>query len=153
MTDKVQMTGCFINGPLSAEHLFCGLSKRSLENFNRIRQRRFVSEGASLVSRGAIPTEIGILCSGSAFLCVPSRQGPEVLREVSKNELFGVAEALSNTPFGYDVIAAGPCFADYLVAEAFLRFLRSEPEFCFRLLRDLGTNLHNSYAEFATIGR
>lgn len=141
-----------MSGPLSAESLLFGLSKQSLEAFNQIRQSKALSEGVSAASIGLQPAEVGLLCSGTALICVPSPSGPKIIRELSRNELFGVTEVITQSPFEYEILTAGPCIVDFVAAEDFLHFLRSEPEFCFRLMMSLGTNLQRSYLEFTAAG-
>lgn len=149
MSEPVQMSGCFLGGPLSADHLLQGLPKAALEKFSKLRRRKLLKEGTSIVSAGTTSKNICILCSGSAIFCVPSQAGRKILREMAPNELMGVTEAISGATFEYDVITTSPTFLDVIKKADFLDFMNKTPEFCFRLLTDLGSNLQKSYQTFS----
>lgn len=142
------MSGCFLGGPLSADHLLQGLPKASLEAFSKLRRRKLLKEGVPIVSAGTTSINVCILCSGSAIFCVPTKKGRKILREMSPNELMGVTEAISGATFEYEVITTAPTFVDVIKKADFIEFLNTNPEFCFRLLKDIGSNLQTSYQNF-----
>ena len=150
MGDRVQKSGCFIGGPLVAEHLFAGLPRHALEAFSKLRRRRLFQKGVPIASPGTPVKNICILCSGSAVIRVHSGSGTTVVREVVPNELLGITEAMSHSPFEYEILTTQPCFIDLIDAEDFGSFMTSQPEFCFRLFKDLGTNLQRSYLAFSS---
>lgn len=149
MSERVQMSGCFLGGPLIADHLLQGLSKSSLGAFSKLRRRRLLNRNMPIVSAGTFPKNVCILCSGSAMVCVQTESGRKVLREMLPNELMGVTEAISGTYFEYDVVTTEPTFIDVIKKRDFVDFLNTNPAFCFRLLTDIGANLQKSYRNFS----
>lgn len=148
MVDRIDMSGCFLGGPLIAEHLFAGLPKHTLEAFSRLRRRRLLREGVPISSRGTQVKDICIFCSGKAVIRIPSDPDNTIIREIVPNELLGITEAFSQSAFQYDIITTLPSFIDFVRTDEFMAFMTTEPELCFRLLRYLGTNLRKSYTEF-----
>lgn len=143
------MSGCFLGGPLFADHLFQGLPKGALEEFTKLRRRKLLKEGIPIVTNGTTSVNVCILTSGSAIFCVPTKKGRKILREISPNELMGITEAISGATFEYDVITTSPTFVDVIKKADFIDFLNTHPEFCFKLLRDIGSNLQKSYRTFS----
>lgn len=150
MVEHVNISGCFLSGPLIAEHLFAGMPKHTLEAFTRLRRRRLLREGVPIASKGTEVENICILCSGSAVIRIPSDPENAIVREVVPNELLGIPEVFSKSAFEYDVITTVPCFIDCVSADDFMAFMSKEPEFSFRLLTGLGSNLQKSYIEFTS---
>ena len=135
----------FRNGFL-ADMLFCNLTPKSLEYLTRIKHKKQFPKGATVISEGAPPTDICVLLKGQARIVFNTKlQNGIVNRFAEPNEIFGLTETISNSPFEISIETITPCLFETISGGDFLRFLHKDSRVCFRLVQLIGFNLEKSY--------
>jgi CRP-like cAMP-binding protein len=141
----------FFGNSFSADHLFCGLSPKTLKTLTRIKQKEHFPKGIFICKTGNMPHGVYILFQGQAQLNISIEPNEKnVIRPVEPNEIIGLTETLANLPFKTNILTITPCIFEFIESDAFLHFLHDESEICFRLVQLLGLNLQKSYQLFCT---
>ena len=128
--------------PLSADNLFCNLTRRSRQSLNKIKRTKRFEKGAPLFSRGEMPCCVFLLRRGAAQLILSSQpKHIQITRSIMPNEIFGLTEALADLPYENNAQTITPCVCECIGRADFIRFLQEEPRICFQLLQLLGSSL------------
>ncbi len=147
MLNKQQANSeCFFGNAFLADDLFCGLSPETLHSLLAVKQTKRFTKDEMVFAVEQMPCCIYILTTGDAqFFYAAELFG----RSVKRNEILGLTEAITDLPYEISVKTTAPCVFECLGRDDFIRFLRNEPEVCFRLLQMLGANLQKVYGLFA----
>jgi len=145
MLDKHQANSeCFFGNAFLADDLFCGLASETQNSLLAVKQTKRFAENEMIFASGQMPCCIYFLTTGEAqILC-----NAVFIRSVKKNEILGLPEAIANLPYKISVKTTAPCVFQCIGRDDFIRFLRNEPEVCFRLLQIIGANLQKVYQLF-----
>jgi CRP-like cAMP-binding protein len=149
LADKAKF---FIGHRFMSGQLFGKLSPKSKESLVRVTQTRQFEKGVCLVKKSETPNEILIIASGRArFVFGSETKGDLSTRLTAAGEILGLTEMISEMPAEICVETLSPCVCKVVKRRDFIRFLREEPDVCFRLLRMLGANLQKSRREFCDL--
>jgi CRP-like cAMP-binding protein len=140
LIERQKISEHFFNNALCADDLFRGLSPESENFLLSIEQPQNFAKDETIFAGGQMPCCIYILREGEAEIFY---QGD--IYQVKKNQVLGLTEALADLPSEISVKASAPCRFECIRRDAFLEFLRNEPEICFRLLQKLGANIQKIY--------
>ncbi len=118
---------------LSADDLFAGLAPAGNRRLRSIEKRVTMGAGSVVFSSGDKPLHIYVQRNGRAAV-VHDREVPgEQAFPVELNCVYGVTEALSDTPFDVGIRTITDSDFDVIDREDFLLFVREEPALSFRL--------------------
>lgn len=135
--------------PLFADNLFCDLTPESLESLDKIKQTKQFQKGRHLFSEGDFPCRIYILRKGKAQILFNDKTNDMIIsRLIQCDEILGLTEAILNLPYETETRTATPCIVEYIGRDEFIKFLHSEPDVCFRLLRLSCRNLQKKRRYF-----
>jgi CRP-like cAMP-binding protein len=139
-------------GGLSAERLFRAASPNIVKNLSRIKQEKSFPEKVSICAVGDTPRGIYILLHGKAQYSRDTETGGKnVLRQIEPNEIVGLTETLAEVPCEINAETVTPCVFEFIESGDLLRFLRRQPDVCFRLAQLLADNLQKSYRNLADL--
>jgi CRP-like cAMP-binding protein len=132
--------------PLFADKLFCDLSPESLKSLNKIKETKQFRKGFRFFSGEEMPHCIYILREGKVQLLLNDKSKDlQLARLIEPNEIFGLTEIIADLPYEMNAETITLCTCECFEREDFIRFLFSEPEVCFRLVKLLSLNLQKSY--------
>lgn len=138
----------FGNG-FCADMLFCNLPPKSLEFLTRVKHKKQFQKGTAVISEGDLPQCVYVLLRGQAQVLLKKKLNEQtVVRFVEPNEIFGLTEAISNSPFEISVETISPCLFEIIARRDFISFLHNDSSVCFRLVQLLGFNIQKSYYSF-----
>ena len=126
-----------------AGDLFGDLSRAATDSLRAVKDEREFDGNETIFVNGQMPDGIYILAEGEALVLY---HGVEPVHLIKPGEILGIPETLANLPSRSVVRTVSACRFEFIRREAFLGFLRGDPETCFHLLRMLGANLHKLYA-------
>ena len=145
LIEKQKISDYFFNNALVADDLFSNLSSESQNSLRDIKREIEFAENEIIWECGHMPCCIYILVEGEAEILY---RGVQQVHRIKQNEILGVTEAISNLPYEISIKTDTACRFECISREAFLDFLQTEPEICFRLLQRLGANLQKFYRLF-----
>ena len=125
-----------------AGDLFGNLSRAATDSLLAVKDEKKFAENETIFLNGQSPAGIYILAEGEALVL---HHGVEPVHLIKPGEILGLPETLANLPSRVVVRTVSACRFEFIRREAFLDFLRVEPDTCFHLLRMLGTNLQKLY--------
>lgn len=131
--------------PILADNLFCGLAAKSLASLAKIKQTKKIHKGETFFSVGEMPCCVYVLREGAARIILKRAGNIMANRVIEPNEIIGLTETIANLPYEMKAEAVTSCLCECIRREDFIRFLRNEPEVCFRLVETLGLNLQKAY--------
>jgi CRP-like cAMP-binding protein len=127
--------------PLSADDLFDDLSPKSSEFLTRIKRTERFKKDSIIYTAGEMPSGFYVLLKGRIQL----RSNDErVARLIKPKEIFGLVETITDLPYESTAETLTSAICEYIGREDFVRFLQSESEISFRLLRELSMNLQKN---------
>lgn len=127
-----------IDCPLTAKDLFDKLSGPDRQRLRSLKHHRHIEKDAKVFVEGEQPQYIYILRDGNADLLPAEHRGPGSQRCPFEPEpVFGVIEALSESPFDSTLVASTPCEFDLITRADFLDLLLEQPDICFALVKTL----------------
>jgi CRP-like cAMP-binding protein len=100
-----------------------------------------IHKNIRLITAGEMSRGIYVLVKGQAQLI----SNDEGVRRLEPNEILGLTETIDHLPFEMSIVTITLCRFEFIEREDFFRFLRDEPEVCFRLAQMLALNLQKSY--------
>ena len=144
--------GRFIGESLFAANLFGDLPRTTREKIAAIKRRKAVKKGETISKIGSFPENIYVLTEGTAQMVVPNALNRQpCLRLIEKEEFINLTEAISGLPNEMSVISLSPCSLNAFRTQDFLRFLKDEPQVCFRLFKQLSLNIQSSCTIFSSM--
>lgn len=135
------------------ERLFHNLPSQALHAFDALKSANLYPKGAALFVEGQSPRGIYVLCGGHAKLTAGSGDGKEVIvRLAEPGEILGLSATLSGEPYHLTAETIEPCQADFVRRDDFLRFLREQPEVCFRVVEMLSGIIRSAHTRLRCFG-
>jgi CRP/FNR family transcriptional regulator, cyclic AMP receptor protein len=139
--------------PLRAEHLFCNLSPRALQQLNEIKATAVYPKGTMLFLEGQQPRGVFVLCSGKAKLSTSSREGKTIITKISEpGDVLGLNGVVSNRQYEVTAEMMEPGQANFIPRDSFLHFLRDHAELAMKVAEQLSRNYYTAYEEIRTLG-
>ena len=139
--------------PVRAQHLFCNLSPPLVQRLNEITSSAIYPRGAMLFMEGQKGRGVFVLCTGKAKLSAASREGKTITTKISEHEdVLGLSATISNRPYEVTAEMIEPGQANFIAADALLRFLNEYGEVALRVAQQLSRNYFSAYEEIRTLG-
>jgi CRP/FNR family transcriptional regulator, cyclic AMP receptor protein len=135
------------------QHLFCNLSPSAVQRLNEIRSPAVYPRGAMLFIEGQQGRGIFVLCTGQAKLSITSREGKSIITKISEHgDVLGLSATISNRPYEVTAEMVEPGQANFIPADALLKFLHDHGEVALRVAQQLSRNYYSAYDEIRTLG-
>jgi CRP/FNR family transcriptional regulator len=135
------------------EGSFCGLSIPALQHFERLKASHIYPKYKVLFLEGQVASGIFVLCKGRVKLSLSAVDGKTFILNVAQpGELLGLSSAISGSPYEFSVTTCEVCEVSFVKRGDFLRFLKENPEACFRITQQLGLNYYNACHEIRSLG-
>ena len=132
---------------------FCGLSIPALQHFERIKVTHVYSKDKVLFLEGQVASGLFVLCKGSVKLSLSAVDGKTFILNVAQaGEALGLSSTISGGPYEFSATTCEICEVSFVKRGDFLRFLKDNPESCFRITRQLGVNYYNACHEIRSLG-
>jgi CRP/FNR family transcriptional regulator, cyclic AMP receptor protein len=138
---------------LQVEQNFCGSSISTLDAFERIKLQNAYPKDAVLFIEGQAPRGIFVLCKGKVKLSLCTGDGRTFILKVAQaGDVLGISASISGRPYEATAEALEASEASFIKRENFLRFLKANPDACFRVAEQLGRNYSNACHEVRSLG-
>ena len=94
-----------------------------------------------------------VLCTGKVKLSTTSREGKTIITKISEHgDVLGLSATISNHPYEVTAEMVEPGQANFIAADALLRFLHDYGEVAIRVAQQLSRNYYSAYEEIRTLG-
>ena len=138
---------------LQVEQNFCGLSVSTLNAFERIKLQTVYPKDAVLFIEGQAPRGIFVLSKGKVRLSLCTLDGKTFILKVAQaGDLLGISATISGKPYEATALTLEPTEVSFIKRPDFLRFLKANPDACFRIAEQLGRNYSNACHEVRSLG-
>ncbi|HET7442723.1 MAG TPA: Crp/Fnr family transcriptional regulator [Terriglobales bacterium] len=137
---------------MRGEHTFCDLSRYALQELEKMILPTTYPRGAVLFVEGQTPRGLFVLCRGRVKLSISSREGKIFILKVAQaGEVLGLGATVSGK--GYDLCAEtiDPCQVNFIKRTDFLRFMKEQPEVCFRVAELLSQKYNHVFHEIRSL--
>lgn len=136
----------------SADRLFRDLPAEAFSDLMRIKQKKAFPEGFPIYRAGEVPPGIYILLEGDAHFFRRTETGKKnIIRRIEPQEIIGLTETLADFPCKINAETVSPCVFELIESADLLRYLRAEPEVCFRLTQILADSLQKNFQIFSDL--
>jgi CRP/FNR family transcriptional regulator, cyclic AMP receptor protein len=94
-----------------------------------------------------------VLCTGKVKLSTTSREGKTIITKIAEHgDVLGLSATISNHPYEVTAEMMEPGQANFIAADALLRFLHDYGEVAIRVAQQLSRNYYSAYEEIRTLG-
>jgi CRP/FNR family transcriptional regulator, cyclic AMP receptor protein len=139
--------------PVREQHLFCNLSSSAVQRLNDITSSAIYPRGAILFMEGQKGRGAFVLCTGKAKLSASSREGKTIITKISEHgDVLGLSATISDRPYEVTAEMIAPGQANFIAADALLRFLNEYGEVALRVAQQLSRNYFSAHEEIRTLG-
>ncbi len=139
--------------PVREQHLFCNLSPTAVQRLNEITSSAVYPRAAMLFIEGQKGRGVFVLCTGKAKLFTTSRDARTIITKVSEHgDVLGLNATISNRPYEVTAEMVEPGQANFIPADALLKFLHDYGEVALRVAQQLSRNYYSAYDEIRTLG-
>jgi CRP/FNR family transcriptional regulator len=139
--------------PVREQHLFCDLSPSAVQRLNEITSAAVYPRAAMLFIEGQLARGVFVLCAGRAKLFTTSREGKTIITKISEHgDVLGLSATISNQPYEVTAEMVEPGQANFIPADALLKFLHDYGEVALRVAQQLSRNYYSAYDEIRTLG-
>jgi len=139
--------------PLREQHLFCNLSPAAVQRLNEITSAAVYPRAAMLFIEGQHGRGVFVLCTGKAKLSTTSREGKTIITKIAEHgDVLGLSATISNHPYEVTAEMVEPGQANFIPADALLKFLNDYGEVALRVAQQLSRNYYSAYEEIRTLG-
>lgn len=138
---------------LQVEQSFCGLSVGTLDAFEHIKLQTAYPKDAGLFVEGQDSRGVFVLCKGKVKLSLCAGDGKIFILKVAQaGDLLGISATISGKSYEATAETIEPSEVSFIKREDFLRFLKANPDACFRVAEQLGRNYSNACHEVRSLG-
>jgi CRP/FNR family transcriptional regulator, cyclic AMP receptor protein len=135
------------------EKIFCDLGETALQAFERTKAHKTYPKNRVLFLEGQAARGLFVLCSGQVKMSVSAGDGKTFILKVARpGELLGLSATISGSPYEVTAETLEPCEVSIVKREDFLRFLKDNPDACFKVTEQLGSNYRNACHEVRSLG-
>jgi CRP/FNR family cyclic AMP-dependent transcriptional regulator len=139
--------------PVRGQHLFCNLSPSAVRRLNDITSPAVYPRGAMLFIEGQDARGVFVLCTGKAKLSTTSREGKTVITHISEHgDVLGLNATISHRSYEVTAEMVEPGQANFIPADALLRFLRDYGEVALRVTEQLSRGYFSAFEKIRTLG-
>ena len=136
---------------MRGEHTFCDLSRSALQELEKIILPTTYPRGAVLFVEGQQPRGLFVLCRGRVKLSISSRGKVFILKIAQAGEVLGLGATVSGKDYDLAAETIDPCQVDFIKRTDFLRFMREQPEVCFRVAELLSHKYNHVFQEIRSL--
>ena len=123
--------------PVREQHLFCNLSPAAVQRLNDITSPAVYPRAAKLFIEGQHGRGVFVLCAGRVKLSTTSREGKTIITKISEHgDVLGLNATISNRPYEVTAEMVEPGHANFIAADALLKFLHDYAEVAIRVARN-----------------
>jgi CRP/FNR family transcriptional regulator len=138
---------------LRAGRIFCDLNTAALQIFERIKYAAAYPRGAVLFIEGQAPRGIFVLCKGLVKLSLSAGDGKTIiLKIVEPGEVLGLGATVSGKPYELTAETFEPCQINFVKREDLLRFLKENPDACFKVAEQLSVKYNDACHDLRSLG-
>jgi CRP/FNR family transcriptional regulator, cyclic AMP receptor protein len=149
----VNVIGDCTTCPVREQHLFCNLSSTAVQRLNEMTSPAVYPRGAMLFIEGQQGRGVFVLCTGKVKLSTTSREGKTIITKISEHgDVLGLSATVSNRPYEVTAETVEPGQANFIPADALLKFLHDHGEVALRVAQQLSRNYYSAYDEIRTLG-
>ncbi len=131
----------------------CDLRAEALQAFEKIKCATAYPKGAVLFLEGQAPSGIFVLCKGQVKLSFSARDGKTlILKIVKPGEVLGLGATVSGKPYDLSAETLEPCQVSFVKREILLRFLKENPDACFKVVEQLSEKYNTACHELRSLG-
>jgi CRP/FNR family transcriptional regulator, cyclic AMP receptor protein len=135
------------------ERLFCDLPAAALQTFESIKYATAYPKGAVLFVEGQAPRGIFVLCKGRVKLSICATDGKTLIVKIADpGEVLGLSASVSGKPYELTAETLDPCQVNFVKREDFLRFLKEQPDACFKVAEQLSEKYNTACHEVRSLG-
>lgn len=136
-----------------SEKFFCSLNPGTLRGLEAMSFITAYPEQSALFVEGQAPRGIYVLCRGRVKLSVVSADGKTlILRIAQAGEILGLSSCVLGKMHEMTAETLSPCQVNFVRREDFLRFLKDDPEACFRVAEQLSSEYQSACREIGSLG-
>lgn len=138
---------------LRGERVFCDLPATAIAAFDDIKQATAYPPGAVLFVEGQSPRGIFVLCQGTVKLSIDSPNGRTMIVKLAEpGEVLGLSATISGSSYEATAETLDPCQVNFVKREDFLRFLKDNPEACYKVAVQLSEKYQSACKEMQSLG-
>ena len=139
--------------PVREQHLFCNLSPPIVQRLNEITSSAIYPRGTMLFMEGQRGRGVFVLCTGKAKFSTTTGSGRTIITTISEHgDVLGLSATISNRPYEVTAEMIEPGQANFISADALLKFLHDYEEVALRVAQQLSRNYYSAYEEIRTLG-
>lgn len=132
---------------------FCGLPANELGLFEQIKIGRLYAKGAKLFNEGQPTNGVYMLCRGRVKLSTCSQTGRVMILDIAEaGDILGLSSALNSTDHEATAEVLEACQVNYIKASDLIRFLKTNPEACLNVARQLGRCYQKAFRQICSLG-
>ena len=136
-----------------SEHLFCDLPAAALQTFEGIKYATAYPKGAVLFVEGQAPRGIFVLCKGRVKMSICATDGKTLIVKIAEpGEVLGLSATVSGKPYELTAETVDPCQVNFVKRDDFLRFLKEQPDACFKVAEQLSEKYNTACHEVRSLG-
>ena len=133
--------------------IFCDLPTSALQAFENIKYATAYPKGAVLFVEGQAPRGIFVLCKGRVKVSISATDGKTLILKIAEpGEVLGFSATVSGKPYELTAETMDPCQVNFVKREDFLRFLKNQPDACFKVAEQLSDKYNNACHEMRSLG-
>jgi CRP/FNR family transcriptional regulator len=137
-----------------AEELFCGLSAKTLQEFETIKCTRAYHKGALLFVEGQTPRGIFALCSGRVRLSGSTTDGKRLILKIAgPGDILGLSATVAGQPYQVSAQAMELCQVSFVSGEDLVCFAKKHCDFCFRVAKQLAEKYRAGWLGLSLLGQ
>jgi len=138
---------------LRVESSFCQLPAADLRLFESIKVTKIYTKGSTLFVEGQPSAGVYVLCQGQVKLSTCSSDGKVITLGIAEaGEVLGLSAVLSRTEYETTANALETCQVNFGPRDAFLKYLRENPEAALSAAKQLSRNYLTAHKMICSLG-
>jgi CRP/FNR family transcriptional regulator, cyclic AMP receptor protein len=152
-TYVMKVSGNSKNWPAGPDGLFCNLTREGANALDNIRVTSAYPKAVILFTEQEIARGVFLLSKGRVKLTMTSSEGKSVILRIAEpGEVLGLHAVVSGQPYQASAETLESCEVIFIPRQAFLRFLRDNPEACLSAAEQLSQNYHMACEQVRSLG-
>jgi CRP/FNR family transcriptional regulator, cyclic AMP receptor protein len=141
-----------INCESKQKHYFCDLPADEVSQLDAIKTTKVFPKGTLLYFQGQPSDGVYMLCQGKVKISTCSSEGKVIILDVAgPGELLGLASTLNQTEHETSAEVLELCQVNHIGTQDLLRFVRTNPNACFSMARQLSRSYHTAHQQICSL--